>query len=108
MADRFPTYPGSKGAGVTRDTSEAAAAAIAPDANSLRKIALRTLARLRFATPLECCEAAGVAREALQPRLSELRRMGLVEATGIRSRNPSGRSAAVLTLTPAGWEAANR
>lgn len=106
MPNRFPTHPGAKGAGLSRATSEGAAKAMAPTANQLRQVALRTLARLRFATPLECCEAAGMAREALQPRLSELRRMGLVEATGIRGRNPSGRSAAVLTLTPAGWEAA--
>mgnify|MGYP003504589139 CR=1 FL=1 len=40
------------------------------------------LDRLGEATPLEAVAIAGVPREALQPRFSELRAMGLIEPTG--------------------------
>ncbi|AWM78046.1 hypothetical protein [Phenylobacterium parvum] len=99
MTDRYPDHPGSKG---TDGTSQAAAAAMARPAQRLRRRALETLARLREATALEVVEAAQVPREALQPRLSELRRLGLVEPTGERRRNPSGKSAAALRLTDRG------
>src|SRR6478736_1358973 len=46
-------------------------------------------------TPVQVAEAAGVSREALQPRLTELRQDGLVETTGARRRNRSGKSAAL-------------
>ena len=99
MTDRYPDHPGSKG---PDGTSQAAAAAMARPAQRLRRRALETLARLREATALEVVEAAQVPREALQPRLSELRRLGQIEATGERRRNPSGKSAAVLRLTALG------
>ena len=95
----YPHHPGSKG---TDGTSQAAAAAMARPAQRLLQRALETLARLREATALEVVEAAQVPREALQPRLSELRRLGQIEATGERRRNPSGKSAAVLRLTALG------
>jgi DNA-binding MarR family transcriptional regulator len=63
---------------------------------------MRALARLGEATPLEVVAVSGVARESLQPRFSELRVMGLVEPTGARRRNPSGKSASVLRLTDKG------
>lgn len=107
MVDRYPLQPGSKGKGTTRDTSAASAAAIAPNASHLRNIALRTLARLGAASVLECCEAAGLPRETLQPRFSELRKLGLIEPTGQRITNPSGHSAAILRPTPAGWARAS-
>lgn len=100
MSD-YPHEPGHKG---TDGTSEAAADAIAPSVPRLRLIALRTLARLGAATVLEAVAASGIAREALQPRFSELRAVGLMEATGERRRNPSGKAAAVLRLTSQGWE----
>ncbi len=102
MTDRYPRHPGSKG---MDGTSQDAADAITPTVAHLRHLALITLARLGTATVLEAVAAAGVARESLQPRFSELRRMGLVRATGERRRNPSGKAAAVLTLTMAGERA---
>lgn len=99
MSERYPYSPGSKG---PDGTSQEAAKAIAPSAKSLRGLALRTLGKLGSATVLEAVPVAGVPREALQPRFSELRAMGLVEATGERRRNPSGKSAAVLRLTEEG------
>jgi hypothetical protein len=99
MNERYPTHPGSKG---PDGTSQAAAVAMARPAQRLRRLALATMARIGPATALEVVEAAQVPREALQPRLSELRRLGLVEPTGERRRNPSGKSAAALRLTDLG------
>jgi len=91
--------PGFKG---PDGTSQSAAMAIAPSAIRLRYLAMKALQQFGDATALEAATASGVAREALQPRFSELRAMGLVEATGARRRNPSGKSAAVLRLTEKG------
>lgn len=99
MVDRYPDNPGAKG---PDGTSQDAADAIAQSVSHLRRVAMLALERLGDATPLEAVAAAGVPREALQPRFSELRAMGLVEPTGARRRNPSGKYAAVLRLTERG------
>lgn len=99
MADRYPYDPGAKG---PDGTSQDAAEAIAPSVPHLRRVAMLALERLGNATPLEAVTVAGVPREALQPRFRELRAMGLVEPTGARRRNPSGKYAAVLCLTEKG------
>ena len=99
MADRYPDNPGAKG---PDGTSQDAAEAIAPLAGHLRRIAMLALERLGEGTALEAVAVAGVPREALQPRFSELRTMGHVEPTGARRRNPSGKFAAVLRLTKQG------
>ncbi len=102
MTDRYPHVPGAKGCD---GTSQDAAQSIMQSASHLRHVAMQTLARLGDATPLEAVAAAGVTRESLQPRFSELRTMGLVEPTGTRRRNPSGKYAAVLRLTEKGRKA---
>jgi DNA-binding MarR family transcriptional regulator len=103
MVDLSP-YAGAKGrTPATLRTSADAADMIAPARARLRRAALLALGELREATPLEIVEHTGLAREAIQPRLSELIALGLVEPTGARRRNPSGRSAAALRLTGAGW-----
>ena len=99
MTERYPNAPGAKG---PDGTSQSAAEAIAPSARHLRTLAMRCLGKLGEATPLEAVAISGVTRESLQPRFSELRAMGLVEPTGARRRNPSGKSAAVLRLTEQG------
>jgi hypothetical protein len=99
MSNRYSKTPGAKG---KDGTSQDAAEAIAPFASHLRRIAMRSLALLGEATVLEAVAVAEVARESLQPRFSELRAMGLVEPTGTRRRNPSGKGAAVLRLTEKG------
>lgn len=99
MADRYPDVPGSKG---SDGTSQGAAEAIAPCVSYLRRVAIRALDGLGEATVLEAVAFAEVARESLQPRFSELRAMGLVEPTGARRRNPSGKGATVLRLTEKG------
>lgn len=102
MTELYPNNPGAKG---PDGTSQAAANAMRPSVSHLRRLALRALEQLGAATVLETVPVAGVTRESLQPRFSELRAMGLVEATGERRRNPSGKSAAVLRLTDKGREA---
>ena len=99
MDSPYPHAPGAKG---PDGTSQAAAEAIRPSVSHLRRLALRALGTLGTATVLEAVPVAGVPHESLQPRFSELRAMGLVEATGERRRNPSGKSAAVLRLTDEG------
>ncbi len=100
MNDRYPYIPGAKGlTGVTLATSAEAAVAIAPRWKFLATIALRSLMILGEATVLECVAITNCPRESLQPRFSELIRAGLVTPTGERRRNPSGKTAAVLTLT---------
>lgn len=99
MVDRYPNIPGAKGAD---GTSQDAAEAITPNISDLRRLALIVLAWLEEATVLEVVATAKGTRESLQPRFSELRAMGLVEPTGARRRNPSGKSAAVLRLTDKG------
>ena len=74
MANRYPDNPGSKGAD---GTSQDAAEAIEPLTGRLRHIGLMSFARLGEATALEAVAASGICREALQPRLSELRQLGL-------------------------------
>lgn len=97
----YPHTPGSKG---PDGTSQAAAEAIAPLAPALRSIALKAIAKLGSATPLEAIAITGLTERQLQPRFSELKEMGLIEATGERRQNPSGKSAAVLALTDLGRE----
>ena len=101
MTDLYPDNPGAKG---PDGTSQDAAQVIAPCASYLRRLAMQSLDRLSEATVLEAVEVAKVAPESLQPRFSELRAMGLVEPTGARRRNPSGKYAAVLRLTAQGRE----
>jgi hypothetical protein len=100
MADFYPDTPGAKGlTNATFSTSAEAADAIAPHVQFLERIALRALATLGQATVLECVAITKYPRESLQPRYSNLIAQGLVEPTGARKRNPSGKTAAVLTLT---------
>jgi predicted ArsR family transcriptional regulator len=87
------TYPNSPGFQNT-DTSEAAAAAIEPEAPNLRALVLRALSD-RPATADECASEIGVSILAIRPRLTELRKLGSIEDTGQRRRNVSGRSAIV-------------
>lgn len=101
MTDLYPDIPGAKG---PDGTSQDAAQAIAPCVSFLRRIAMRSLDQLNEATVLEAVAVTEVPRESLQPRFSELRAMGLVEPTGARRRNPSGKGAAVLRLTAQGRE----
>jgi len=103
MDNLYPDHPGAKGQTFTTyATSAEAADSMARCVKFLQTIAFRTLAALGEATVLECVAITDFPRETLQPRFSELIRAGLVEPTGERRRNPSGKSAAVLRLTDLG------
>lgn len=95
-------YENNVGSSGTDGTSQEAGEAIKPVRARLQRIALMTFESLGDATTLECVENSGVGENSIRPRVSELRDMGLVEPTGERRTNPSGKSAAVLRLTDAG------
>ena len=97
----YPNEPGSKG---TDGTSQAAAAFMAPRVTGMRRKVLGAYADVGEATVLEMVERTGMERWSLQPRVSELRRMGLLESTGQRRVNPSGQGAAVQRITAKGLE----
>ena len=99
MANFYKEHVGAKG---SDGTSQDAGEAIKPNVSRLRRMAILARARLGDATPLEAVAAIGLRRESIQPRFSELRAIGLVEPTGARRRNPSGKFAAVLRLTDQG------
>jgi hypothetical protein len=99
MAYSCPKTPSAKD---PDGTSQATTDAMRLCASPLRRIALQALSQLGEATMIEAIPAAGVPRESLLPRFSELRTMGLVEATAERRPTPSGKSAAVLRLTGKG------
>ena len=101
MDDRYPDVPGAKG---PDGTSQDAAEEMKECVSHLRRLAMRSLAMLGEATVLEAVAVAQVTRESLQSRVSEWRAMGMVEPTGARRRNPSGKGAAVLRLTAKGME----
>lgn len=75
------------------------------DAIQANPVRLGRLQRLAFAailaaglgglTALETASATGFDRMSIQPRISELRRKGMVAASGMRRRNPSGKTATV-------------
>lgn len=96
-------YAGAKGrTAATLRASADAADSMASMRDALQREALRALAELGEASPLEVVARTGRTRETMQPRISELITARLVEPTGARRRNPSGRTAAVLRLTDAG------
>ena len=93
-------YPYSPAPGQT-DTSAAAAEGIAPSVGRLQQIAL---AAVRGAgswglTTQELAEQTNVDFSSIQPRTSELRRLGLIRDSGRRRPNRSGKRTIV-------WEAA--
>ena len=70
MIERYPDYPGHRGV----ETSIAAAVDMAPKLGHLQKLTLATIRAAGEAglTAHETVAIIGIAREAIQPRLSEL------------------------------------
>jgi predicted ArsR family transcriptional regulator len=92
MLDRYPDAPGHK----ARGTSEEAAASMTGSAAQLQKAVLTVLYRHPIGlTADQCAEYVGVSVLSIRPRFSELQRKGLIEETGERRRNQSGRMANV-------------
>ncbi len=78
------------------DTSVEAAALAANNASRLRRLVLETLCEHpENLTVDQTCAIARHARYSLQPRFTELRKMGLIRDTGERRHNVSGARARV-------------
>lgn len=87
----YPALPGAR----DRDTSIAAADAIAGKAPNLRAA---TLAAIRASDGLTADEAAdvlGLSILSIRPRVTELARLGELEDSGMRRANHSGKNAIV-------------
>jgi predicted ArsR family transcriptional regulator len=92
---RYPRGPGWR----NRDTSKAAAVAIAPRVQTLRDRVLAEIKRGQ-GTADEIAERLGETPLAIRPRCTEAGKLGLIADAGIRRSNVSGRSAIV-------WRAVN-
>jgi|JI7StandDraft_1071085.scaffolds.fasta_scaffold94168_5 hypothetical protein len=102
---KYPDTPGWKGRGLSGQTSAAAAHEVSKSVKTLRIIALRTLSLMGKATALEAVIKSGLDPCQLRPRFSELKNNGLLETTGVRRKNPTGKMACELKLTDAGRKA---
>jgi DNA-binding MarR family transcriptional regulator len=93
----YPDAPGHRGV----DTSREAAEAFAPKLGRLQKLALEAIrSRGPFGlTADELAETLGLDRYSIQPRSTELRRKRLIEDSGLRRFNATGRRA-IVWITP--------
>lgn len=94
--DRYPDAPGHRGV----ETSIEAGESVAPKIGRLQRITLDVIAGMRAhgRTSDEAAEACGMDRWSIQPRVSELRKKGLIADSGQRRRNVTGKQAIVWTL----------
>lgn len=90
------TYPGTPGSKIG-GTSEEAAISMSDRAVSLRQQVVELLTKANLTTD-EAAEILGCTVLAIRPRFSELRTMGIIESTGERRPNKSGKSANVWYL----------
>jgi hypothetical protein len=93
----YPDAPGHRGI----DTSIEAAEHIASHSGRLQKLALATIREAGAAglTALELAARLQVDRFSIQPRTTELKRLGLIRDSGQRRQNPSGVNAIVWVAT---------
>lgn len=91
--NRYPHAPGHRGI----DTSVEAAGAIAPELGRLQKTVLAAVvnAGARGITTNELADRLKIDRGSVQPRTSELRRLGLIRDGGARRPNANGKRAIV-------------
>lgn len=96
-AASYPDAPGFRRSAVT---SREAAESIAPSLGRLQRLALDSIAgaRANGLTAHELADATALPREAMQPRLSELRKKGLIVDSAQRRFNANGKRAIVWTL----------
>lgn len=89
------------------ETSIEAARSIDIATGHLQRIALQAIraAGARGLTTHELADAARIHRDALQPRVSELRARGLVHDSGSRRRNATGKNAIVWVASATGGAA---
>jgi hypothetical protein len=94
----YPQGPGHRGI----DTSINAARQVAPRVGTLQAkalVAIRAASRAGLTT-IELAARLQVDSASIQPRTSELRRMGLIMDSGRRRRNPSGVGSIVWVARP--------
>lgn len=91
----YPEHPGAK----ARDTSFAAAAAIAPVVKGLRAKVYDAIAA-RPSTPEEIAPRLGLTVHSTRSRCSELARMGKITDSGLRRASLGGKRAIVWELAP--------
>ena len=94
FASTYPNHPGAANV----DTSIGAADAVAGKAPRLRQDVLDVLADFGPRTTHEVAQILDAEVPSIQPRLSELKRMGKIIDTGDRRFNKSGRPAAVFAV----------
>ena len=87
----YPVEPGARG----RETSIAAADAIASKAPTLRAATLAAIQVSDGLTADETADVLGASILSIRPRVTELARMGALEDSGERRRNHSGKAAIV-------------
>ena len=94
-AAAYPSEPGHRGV----ITSVEAALSIELSVGHLQRIALRAIraAGARGLTPHELAATVRIHRDSIQPRTSELRRLGLIRDCGARRPNANGKRAIVWT-----------
>lgn len=93
----YPDSPGFK----THGPSEDAAASIAPRAPRIRDAVLDVIAtRPAGITADEIAATLGMSILTIRPRVSELRRLGEIRATGDRRCNASGMTASTWRVAP--------
>jgi len=88
----YPNTPGHKGT----DTSFDAAKSMQSRAETLRQLALDKIEKsLTGLTADRCADILNESILSIRPRLSELRRLGLIMDSGRRGTNTSGKKAVV-------------
>lgn len=94
FGDTRAGYPDAPGASAD-DTSQQAAQDMAPKAFTIRA---RVLACIKHApvTVHECAERLDLPVSTVQPRFSELRKMGMIEDDGVRRANPTSGKQAIV------------
>jgi predicted HTH transcriptional regulator len=93
---KYPDVPGWRGT----DTSRAAAKSMEESAPNLEERCLRVLREKGPMTPDEIANELGIDKLSIRPRISTLKRKGLVKDTGERRENKSGRDAYVVEAVP--------
>lgn len=86
------TYPEVAG---FKELTTSAEAAATVDVNRLRRLVMRTLSIFGPLTADEVAEKVAMDVLTIRPRLSELRRLGMIMPSGERRQNRSGKSAIV-------------
>ncbi|MBB5045939.1 hypothetical protein HNR60_000674 [Rhodopseudomonas rhenobacensis] len=93
----YPDAPGFKALGPSQD----AAVAIAPRAPRIRAVVFEEIAKHPAGvTADEIAAALGMSVLTVRPRVSELRRLGEISATGDRRCNASGMTASTWRVAP--------